>query len=617
MAGGGDGESLDLDDFGVDDAAWGDEDWEDDFGSDDYDEDEDSNLASNVGADGWNVINPTRISESETEVHLSADDLLSGVFLSDTNASDDVSGNEDYQVFLQQKEKFEKLGYTDLEDVDFDTLDRLSKREQTIGSVEDVIQNLKRMVSASLVEVGKVMSSSKSTDNGNDPRYSTDYIRNNISKAYIHPIFKAVENRVEDEITSGTKIVTKVSSNQETAKKSELTIEMIVSQAVEAYEAVNGSDSLDESLIQKLVSYTSEIVPKIEKMHSEMNQYDNDVSHFRKRVSKQILSEEISEVQKFVRVNSEHIHLIRNLHYEGDRLYCKCPSCKRKVFLNNMPLKVIKVITGRRFRGGSNFSETDGAYCISKPLMCECGDYQIFKDSEYTEMFSLLLQSYKFNNGKTVRNGYLADAASKVESLCEGASFLKVSPAVDLVAKAVPYLIREDNTGGNKETLTKTTSVSFATNTVLDDLEFQEAVRIFYEKLKSIQTVINVTDYDIVFQKAVVDGVAPNSGTQELAFKYPVGSHHNTSKLSYKQLAACMIDFLSMDYCSVKTQAIFSLCFYVSENPLLDEQLKEPFHNKTIGIIITKKQDKLIANFVKNDTIIPLTYKVKENCFNT
>ncbi len=42
---------------------------------------------------------------------------------------------------------------------------------------------------------------------------------------------------------------------------------------------------------------------------------------------------------------------------------------------------------------------------------------------------------------------------------------------------------------------------------------------------------------------------------------------------------------------------------------LVDEQVKEPFHNKTIGIIITKEQDTFIANFVNSDNnIIPLTY---------
>lgn len=43
---------------------------------------------------------------------------------------------------------------------------------------------------------------------------------------------------------------------------------------------------------------------------------------------------------------------------------------------------------------------------------------------------------------------------------------------------------------------------------------------------------------------------------------------------------------------------------------LVDENLKRDFHNKTIGIIVSKKQDKFIVSFVSNELIIPITYKV-------
>ncbi len=47
--------------------------------------------------------------------------------------------------------------------------------------------------------------------------------------------------------------------------------------------------------------------------------------------------------------------------------------------------------------------------------------------------------------------------------------------------------------------------------------------------------------------------------------------------------------------------------FYMN---LIDKTLKKTLHNKTIGILITKEQDKFIANFVSSDEIIPLTYQV-------
>jgi predicted nuclease of restriction endonuclease-like (RecB) superfamily len=45
---------------------------------------------------------------------------------------------------------------------------------------------------------------------------------------------------------------------------------------------------------------------------------------------------------------------------------------------------------------------------------------------------------------------------------------------------------------------------------------------------------------------------------------------------------------------------------------LVDKQIRQPFHNKTIGIIISKEQDKYIANFVGSSNIIPLTYQISK-----
>ena len=45
---------------------------------------------------------------------------------------------------------------------------------------------------------------------------------------------------------------------------------------------------------------------------------------------------------------------------------------------------------------------------------------------------------------------------------------------------------------------------------------------------------------------------------------------------------------------------------------LVDNYVKQPFHNKTIGIIISKEQDSFIATFVSDDDIIPITYELKK-----
>lgn len=47
--------------------------------------------------------------------------------------------------------------------------------------------------------------------------------------------------------------------------------------------------------------------------------------------------------------------------------------------------------------------------------------------------------------------------------------------------------------------------------------------------------------------------------------------------------------------------------FYMN---LVDMYKKEPNVSKTMGLIITKEQNKLIANFVKSENLLPLTYKL-------
>ena len=43
---------------------------------------------------------------------------------------------------------------------------------------------------------------------------------------------------------------------------------------------------------------------------------------------------------------------------------------------------------------------------------------------------------------------------------------------------------------------------------------------------------------------------------------------------------------------------------------LVDEYVKEIGNNPTIGIIITKEQDKFVVNFVRSEKLIPLTYEL-------
>ena len=45
---------------------------------------------------------------------------------------------------------------------------------------------------------------------------------------------------------------------------------------------------------------------------------------------------------------------------------------------------------------------------------------------------------------------------------------------------------------------------------------------------------------------------------------------------------------------------------------LVDETIKKHFHNKTIGLIISKKNDKFILEYVNDDGIFLISYEVNE-----
>lgn len=47
--------------------------------------------------------------------------------------------------------------------------------------------------------------------------------------------------------------------------------------------------------------------------------------------------------------------------------------------------------------------------------------------------------------------------------------------------------------------------------------------------------------------------------------------------------------------------------FYMT---LVDKYKKRANNNPTIGIIITREQDKFVANFVKSEKLVPLTYEL-------
>ena len=101
------------------------------------------------------------------------------------------------------------------------------------------------------------------------------------------------------------------------------------------------------------------------------------------------------------------------------------------------------------------------------------------------------------------------------------------------------------------------------------------------------------------------------SGFTYVAHQYKlVKDHHNyfIDILLFNIKLNCYV-VIELKLRSLKKEDKAQMEFYMN---LVDDNIKEAHHNKTIGIIITKESNEFIVNFVSSDDIIPLRYKLKE-----
>ena len=90
-------------------------------------------------------------------------------------------------------------------------------------------------------------------------------------------------------------------------------------------------------------------------------------------------------------------------------------------------------------------------------------------------------------------------------------------------------------------------------------------------------------------------------------YKIKIGSNYN-------YIDVLLFNVINMNYVVVeikcrklKKEDKGQVEFYMN---LVDNYVKEASNNPTIGIIITKDQDKFVANFVRSEKVVPLTYEL-------
>lgn len=506
-----------------------DDDFSDDFDdfSDDRDFDDDLSRGFNTNPiTNINVIQSKKISESETELDVSVNDLLNGVLVSDVQEDD-----EDYEDFLVLKSSLEAAGYSNLNNCDFEDLCKIQKRQQFIEQ-SGVTDAFRLEVVDTLKRCREELAASSSTLAERDSYRDNDYMRNNTSGSFGNEVLIAATN-IASELNG---------------KGIEVTAETIFDRFVSS----GGMAAIPDDSQDSLLAYLEQLIPIIKEYNDETSYQESLQRQARERMAKLLTRDELQSISSLVSQSSS-IDYVKNVNVISNGLAVECPSCKAHQIIKNAPIDIIL------FSSELKSANSALRYCLPIPIKCDsCGSILIFTKDEYNSMESRTQEEYKISKNSRSKASVMSSALQQVETLCNGASVLKIRPSAHSVIPALTDIIRDD-TDEIEETFSNAESeTSTGSSIIFDDMEFREAVKRFYSYLDSFDS-----------QQSYVRGQQDSSSQSE----YYQSDRQSNLALTYRQLAAYFVDMLSLDYVKVKNKALFSLIFYLTENPLFKENL--------------------------------------------
>lgn len=530
-------------DFGEDDFAendFGEDDFaEDDFGENDFGEDD---FAEDDLRDDstFKKISSVKISDIETQTNLSVEDLLDGVVAFNSDEID-----EDMQDFNQMKEELLSKGYSNLDNANFEMLESLLNRSSIVDDPEKAIFEIGQIqgnMQMRLRAFHKNLLSSKGTLPSGDSPIQPEYLKDNLSDSGDSTMKTYVKAAIVRTVNSGYKI------NEE-----------------EILKAFSDFKPTVDFTKDDLIEYIHQVTAKVDKYNAKVRNVEKVYERAREYVSSSILQKDQILLKDFIQAPRSRIHFFKNLKTEGEFVVAECSECGKTIEMKNSPISFF-TLAANKFQSGGEGSRI----CLMLPVQCGCGAYHLFTLDEYTRISREAEEFYKIRTTSRTRSSYLDSATDNISQICHGAVFTKIHPPVQCVVNSLPELIQEESD------VTDIDSVEEKEETVVlrvDDIAFRTAVTEFYRKLHGFGRSSSVSP-------SVSSPVSQQANSQiNYSVSFPIsqqtGNETDVSVkgLTYREMAYCIVDVLSMDYLTVKTQALFSLIFYVMENPILSKSL--------------------------------------------
>lgn len=495
------------------------------------------------------ILTSTVISDSEIEMDLSVEDLASGILEVDA----DSLVEEDDSDFQMLVDILEGAGYKGIENYDYEMLERLIHREHETLAFRNKEVDPRTVLSNHLESIQKDVTYSNATlQIEAPPDTNLEYLRANYAYNVDGRLYSCIDNVVYNAMCAGYEITPE--------------------EVFEKLKTSNVIDLNDHEERSKLLNYVEQVVPALVQLNKNSSFRSENKNKARYRTAKNLLKDEFSIMQRFKETPVEKIDFIKTFSPGANNreIETTCPLCGKKVTIKETPVRLLIVPPDK--------SNQTMRYDIFLPVFCEgCDSALIFTPGEYDRLAESVVNHYKVSNVGRNKNALINSAIQQEGLLCTGASCIKIVPPIAVVIDSLPELISDDEVG--KEYTGETTEVIVGSTEqeeveiTIDSLEFTEAVDVFYKKLKMFgseedndgDTGTGTESFSDATLHQTLAGIAgpPTGG----------GIENTSTQIGAKEIAAYILNTLSLDYTTEKNKAIFSLIYYFQDNPILNDSL--------------------------------------------
>ena len=487
-----------------------DNDFDDDFDNDAQSIDRESFATFDVNG---SVLTSNVISDFETEVDLSVDDLANGLLAVDAEeitAEDDADIQEIIRIL-------KSVGYEGIEDYDYEALEKLLQREHSFLTTTT---KSREVLPGIVQEIVDWVSISDATYFAGESEDDLDFLRKNFAYSVDDKVYSAIDSLVYKNVKNDRAV-----------------------DADEVYENIVNSglvDANDPDVLASLQNYIQQVIPTLMQRERNRDLRMENKAKARYRVAKCLLRKELQAMKRLEHTPEDKIKLSRCFRAVGERLETVCPVCGKTISVFDLPIRILSVPS-------SKVSKL-GAFSVFMPIFCEeCGSALVLTMEEYNKLSEGAIENYKVSTGK--RGNTLVNQAIKQEStLCNGATSLNITPPIEVFSEILPELVvHEEITVDEADTVEDLTSESQEdVKFTVSDIEYEEAVKVFYDKLKMFGCGTEGCN-DVDSKGSQVDNGAEGE-QHSVSIRENNKFSGESPKIRPKQVAAYMLQQLSLDY---------------------------------------------------------------------